>query len=1419
MKRLLFAATVAALLFSAQATAQSSFATISGTVSDSTGALIPGVTITATNTATNVASTALSNESGAYNLPGLLPGTYKATAELAGFQVQIYTDVQLGNAQQVRLNFTLKVGAIAQSLEVSIPVDTLLATSSPTIGQVLTENKVSNLPLVGNNVLNLIGVLSGVENVTSATFGRESTTFAGVSTTNITTVRDGVMVQDTRWPTGINSATVINPDLVGEIRLILAPVDAEIGRGNGTVQIQTRSGTNEYRGAAVWSFQNTALDPNSWSNNHNQPLTLPDWQNRQQGTVSFGGPIVKNKTFFFGLYDHNDQRQRTTANQMVLTPCARNGIFRYYDNWNNGNAQQPTVLTGATPTIAVVDALGNLKAPATNPDGSAHNALLRYFSLYGPVANIPTKPDCSDALIGSAGTPTGTWDPYRTRTDPTGFVTRTLAYMPQVNNYDIGDGLNVAGFRWLRRTGGLDNLWSVGEGTGIRNQYNIKIDQNFSAKHKGNVNVSYERVHSDDVVEGWPDTFSNLNYHRPLVVTGAFTSTLSPSLVNEARFGYRVTGTNVIAPWDRPEYQAALTKYLPAEVNGFRVLPVTPQSSNFVFCFAYSGSRPPASCGGNLLAPGSLTSTSIDTTPVWTYADTMSWTKGKHSFKIGGELRYLSSTSQLSQPGFFGNFKAIPQAFSGNTALAGLATSGPNAIANTNPLLSGLGSSNAARARDLLTFFSGSLSSVSQLYFLTDPNKLDTWSDYRTEHLITTTTKARELDFFFKDDYKIHKNLTLNLGVRYEYYGVPFVASGLTVSPVGGGAAAFGISGRGFDGWMKPGPVTYDPNLLTNLQFVGPGSPNPGKNAFPDDWNNFGPAVGFAWNLPWFGENKTTVRGGYQITFQTAAKLGTLESPLAFPPGFTYQAAYSGDTANPYLDLTMLSRAVPAPTQSQPMQPLKLTDRNQAISVFDPNLVSPYVQNLTLSVTRSLRRNMTLDVRYVGTLAVKQFRSINLNSPNFLYNGLGAEFDKIRTGGESDMLNNMFQGINLCTGVLCGNAASFGPIGQTVGGVLQTAAVQMRSSSQFNANLANGNYQALASTINTLNGSVPAAAGIVGAALRNSGKFPENFIATNPQFSTVTYYTNLDHNNYHSMQAEYTLRPTTGFTGQVTYTWSKNLGLAPTLTNPVDRAGDYTIVGGNRLHALRTNGTIELPIGPNKLLFRNSTGTLARALERWQLALIYNLSSGQYVSIAANDMIYGNGVPDIVHPLPLDDKGVRWGVPSGSFLEGRYFDPDKFVKVPDPQCDIVTGLQNLSGLNQANPQARCTLTALAMYVPAGSPGSFALNGKTAQIVLQNPLPGKRGNLGQNVLTGIPLWRFDANLSKTFRVSESKNLQFRVDALNVLNHPFPGSLNALTAQGFNNPALTINSTSGSVPFGQIPSKTGGRQFQGSLRFTF
>src|SRR4029079_12139369 len=131
--RILAATLLLSLLISTPSFSQSTFATVSGTVDDGTGAFIPGVTITATNKATGIVTTALSNETGAYNFPSLQPGTYTVNAQLSGFQTSTYTDVQLGNRDQVRLNFKLKVASVNTSVEVSVAVDTLLATASSSV--------------------------------------------------------------------------------------------------------------------------------------------------------------------------------------------------------------------------------------------------------------------------------------------------------------------------------------------------------------------------------------------------------------------------------------------------------------------------------------------------------------------------------------------------------------------------------------------------------------------------------------------------------------------------------------------------------------------------------------------------------------------------------------------------------------------------------------------------------------------------------------------------------------------------------------------------------------------------------------------------------------------------------------------------------------------------------------------------------------------------------------------------------------------------------------------------------------------------------------------------------------------------------------------------------------------------------------
>jgi len=1361
------------------ARAQSTSATVSGTIDDGTGALIPGVTVTATNNGTGVVTTVISNEAGTYNFASLPPGGYKVSAQLPGFQTSTFTDVQLGNRDQIRLNFRLRIASVATSVEVSVAADTLLATSSSSVGVVLTQQRVQDMPLVGNNVLDLLRLLPGARMNDDGVNG----TFAGVSADKVNMQRDGVDVSGTAYwvQGGAQTATFINPDLVGEVRMILAPVDAELGRGNAQIQFLTRSGTNQYSGSLVWSATNSALDANTWTNNRSvDPKTSawkptkPNWVNAHEFTASLGGPIVKNKTFFFALYDGTIVNARTTQNPVVLTPCARNGIFRYYDGWNNGNTTQTLAATGATPTIQVVDALGSPLKPAYNPGAqdatNPFTGQLRYVSVFGPVTNGATmNADCSNAQVGAAPTSTGTWDTFRKGVDPTGFVAKVMGKMPATpNNYDVGDGLNTAGYRWTRNErGGSENIFAFGGNLG-RKQINLKLDHNINSSHKAAVSYTYEDSGGNAGFEIVPDGYRGAVTRKPQTLSVTFTSTLSPALLNEARLGYRLTKGRSYSGFNNPKTGKDALAFFPTQ-NGY---PVNIGLQTF-----------------NTIPVASGTATYFDDTSSWTYGDTISLTKGAHVFKVGGELRKGHSVGQDA----INNL--IPTATGGDTALAAIPA---GAIASTVPGMTGLAGTqttgNNQRMRQLLSFFAGSLANLNQGSWITDPKNKDSFSDYKNfDHRIRDMHNQNEASVFFKDDWKIRKSLTLNLGLRWAYFSVPYESDGLMPLPVGGGNAMFGISGRSWDGWMKPGARAD----VTALQFVGKGSPNPDTPWYPNDWNNWGPAVGFSWQVPWFGEGKTTLRGGYQITYQINQSGNNIIQEINVP-GTSDIASYVPASNDPYLDLVKakafafpVRTLAPDGTALKPMQPSLLTGpRSQQIYIPDAGNETPYAQNLTMSLTRSISSSVTLDLRYIGTLSRKQWDPVvNINQANFLYNGLKEAFDAARAGNDSSpalkVMEDMFKGMNIA-------GAGFGPVGQTVGGVLQTAGMHLRGNTNFRTNLANGNYALLAATLNTLNYAsgttnptlpvIPT--GVVGTILRQNN-FPENFIVTNPQFGAVNNMTSLYSNNYHSLETQVTVRPKHGVSFQTTYTWSKNLGtgqaggLGASFSNLADRHADYSLQSDSRTHDFRTNGTFALPLGPNKLLFSNSSGTLARAIEGWQASWIINLTSGQPLSVSAQNNLYALGTASIVGPFAKDsgnaqfDTGTTW----------NYLPKGAYNVILDPQCGQVTPLQGL--------QAQCTIDAVA--------------DASGRVVLQNPAPGTRGTLGQRAMEGPGQWRFDANLEKSFKVSESKTLQFRMDAKNILNHP---ELNA--------PNLAITNTN----FGTINGKTTlHRQFQAQLRLTF
>jgi hypothetical protein len=594
--------------------------------------------------------------------------------------------------------------------------------------------------------------------------------------------------------------------------------------------------------------------------------------------------------------------------------------------------------------------------------------------------------------------------------------------------------------------------------------------------------------------------------------------------------------------------------------------------------------------------------------------------------------------------------------------------------------------------------------------------------------------------------------------------------------------------------------------------------------------DNFGPAIGFAYTPPFFGEGKTTIRGGYQLTYGSSGRNNggggatTSEVVIGGAPGALSQAnTQLAEFSGQFLDIRSLPTLVPV-RATNPVKPggaIEIYNRQGAFSAYDPNWVTPYTQNFTLSVTRTVNRKVTVDVRYVGTVSRKQSGSFNTQLNDVFQNKeLFDALEITRMGGNAPLFDQMLAGLNLNS-----NVTGYGPIGTVVNGVLQTGSAHLRRNATFNANIANGSYSAVADSLNGNGSNLPAvgAAGgfmnnpltgigaVNGRLLRNgcdriaaglttigTGNpaptrcFAEDYINGSSQFAnTTTYITNSANSNYHSLQSQLTLRNVAGFSFQATHTWSKNMSTPGSgWTNPLDRRADYRLSGSDRRHDFRTNGGFELPIGPNKFLLGNSSGILARIIERWQTNFIFNWNSGGYDSIDATGGLYANAVPDIVGPIDLSTGNVTWGYATGNAAvsNGRFWGNGDLVKVTDPQCAGVTAADNMG----FNLQALCSIDAVA-------------DGRTGQILLQNPRPGRRGTFGQLNIKLPSSYTFDANMSKTFRVTESKSLQLRIDTRNVLNHPVPGG-----------PTLSINAND---PIGVIGTKSGGRTFQGQLRLTF
>lgn len=507
--------------------AQTATSRINGFVTDPSGAVIPGVRVTATHEQTGVSYDTVTTDQGVYVFDAVLPGPYRIDAELPGFK-KLSSPGNVVTANRVHtLNIRLEVGEVSQVVEVQGSYQGVQTTQSGNIGTIVNEKTIVNLPLNGRNPLDLVALNPGI-NQGANTGGGTHVNGARDRAINITL--DGIDANETSAGTATFTPIRTNPDSLQEYRVITSNASAEFGRNSGAIiTLVTKSGTNHIHGSVYEFHRNRVLNANEWS--LNQIGEKRRFLLRNQFGFDVGGPIFKDRTFWFFNYEGQTQVQTLQQTNTVYTELARKGIFRYVVGGRNNPAGAP----GAS-----VDLSGN-PLPGVN------------IGTYDIVAN----------------------DPRKQGLDPS--IQKWLGLTTLPNRFDFGDGLNTAGFSFLARR------------VDPQRNFNLRVDHTFNEKHSIYGRYSWGRQDTDgDTTNdgaarfpGLPDIVRTGRTPRNLAI--GLRSNFTPRIVNELivggnHFGFTFRNPNPdfpnILPWHLGNVTDPLDNYFGNErrINTFQIV-------------------------------------------------------------------------------------------------------------------------------------------------------------------------------------------------------------------------------------------------------------------------------------------------------------------------------------------------------------------------------------------------------------------------------------------------------------------------------------------------------------------------------------------------------------------------------------------------------------------------------------------------------------------------------------------------------------------------------------------------------------------------------------------------------------------------------------------------------------------------------
>jgi hypothetical protein len=507
MKRLslssLFLALAVAFSLSGAAYAQGTTSRVTGVVLDQAGAIVPGATVTLTNEATNISFNTETTSTGTYVFDSVQVGVYTVGVEKAGFKKFVSTRNTVNINQPATVDVTLEAGDVAETVTVEATAELVQTSSSGNFGNTVEERPLQALPIVGTrgrNPLAFINFQPGVV-VGSNTGGGVHVHGSRDRAFNFTL--DGIDINDTS--AGGSNFTPLrpNPDSITQFQVVTSNFTADQGRSSGAqVTLVTKSGTNEFHGNLFEFYQTPRFHANEYQNTINTTRDLsgniisvpkPQFVQHIFGG-SIGGPIVKDKTFFFV----NTQLLRTSQsifiNRVVYTADARAGRYRYVRGGTNNN------ITAGTPAV---DAAGNPRFP---------------------VCGTPVVTPCI-ATFNAAGNPN-----IPLSADPT--TSALIGMTPLPNNFLVGDGLNTAGFAFNAPQ------------TERQYDFSTKVDHNFNEQHavfvryaQGGQNTFGDNANGG--LQSFPG-FANFvdTFRTPRNLAVNYRATLAPTVVNEFVVGF-----------------------------------------------------------------------------------------------------------------------------------------------------------------------------------------------------------------------------------------------------------------------------------------------------------------------------------------------------------------------------------------------------------------------------------------------------------------------------------------------------------------------------------------------------------------------------------------------------------------------------------------------------------------------------------------------------------------------------------------------------------------------------------------------------------------------------------------------------------------------------------------------------------------